>query len=240
MKIGILQTDTVPDTISAQFGDYPAMFQRLFLRVEPRLEFAVFNVVQGDYPATPNACDGYVITGSKASVYDGHEWIATLGDYCETLYREQRKLLAVCFGHQLVAEVFGGKTEQSAKGWGVGVHSMDIVCEKPWMQPVAARLNVIASHQDQVTQLPPDAQRIASSAFCENSMFQLGDNILTIQGHPEFSKDYARTMMQYRAAKLGPETLNAGLASLQKPVDDLTIAQWLLAFIVTGQTSATD
>jgi len=231
MKIGILQTDSVLEQFRPQYGDYPDMFRALYLRVDARLQFEVFNVVQGQYPASLDECDGYVITGSKASVYDNEDWISRLGDYTKQLYANNRKLIAVCFGHQLIAEVFGGKTEKSSKGWGVGVHTIEIVAHKTWMQPVKHQLNVVASHQDQVTRLPPGAELIASSAFCQNSMFQLGNNILTIQGHPEFSKDYSRTMMQHRAVKIGEPVLTDGLDSLQKTTNEFIIAQWTLAFL---------
>jgi len=232
MKIGILQTDSVMDEFRPQFGDYPRMFQSLFLRADAALTFDVFNVVDGHYPEHAEECDAYVITGSKASVYDNKKWIATLGDYTRVLNEQDKKLVAVCFGHQLVAEVFGGKTEKSSKGWGVGVHTVDVHISKPWMQPSGKEtINLVVSHQDQVTRLPDAAELIAGSEFCENSMFQLGENILTVQGHPEFSKDYARTMMQYRANKIDRETLSTGLDSLDKPVDDLLVATWLLAFM---------
>lgn len=231
MKIGILQTDSVIDEYRARFGDYPDMFQSLFLRVDASLTFEVFNVVNGEYPQSVEQCDGYVITGSKASVYDGDAWIETLGGYCRTLNAQHKKLLAVCFGHQLIAEVFGGRTEQSPKGWGVGVHTIDVTMNKPWLQPELQNYNVVVSHQDQVTQLPQGAELIAGSDFCENSMFQLGENILTIQGHPEFSKEYARAMMQRRAEQIGEKKLSEAIDSLQKPVDDLIITKWLLAFL---------
>ena len=231
MKIGILQTDSVLSEFRPLFGDYPDMFKSLLLRVDTSLQFEVFNVVQGQYPDQVDACDGYLITGSKASVYDNEVWISSLGDYIRELYVNNKKLVAVCFGHQLVAKVFGGKTELSTKGWGVGVHTIDVYVDKPWLRPNKSTVNVVVSHQDQVTRLPDGAERIAGSDFCEYSMFQMGKNILTIQGHPEFNKAYARTMMQYRAQKIGSDKLAAGLDSLTKPVDDGLIAQWLLAFL---------
>ena len=231
MQIGILQTDSVLSEFRARFGDYPDMFQSLLLRADGSLTFEVFNVVQGHFPHQLDTCDAYLITGSKASVYDNEAWIASLSDFIRQLYQYNKKLLAVCFGHQLVAEVFGGKTEKSSKGWGVGVHSIDVMKSKPWMMPVKPTINVVVSHQDQVTRLPPGAELIARSDFCENSMFQLGNNIMTIQGHPEFSKDYSRTMMQYRAQKIGEHKLLQGIESLQKPVDDSLIALWILNFL---------
>lgn len=231
MKIGILQTDSVRPELIDQFGDYPAMFQSLFNNVDPALSFETYDVKHGKYPNSIHECDGYVTTGSKASVYDNEAWIKNLRDYIIYLNQHDKKLLAVCFGHQLVAEAFGGKTEKSPKGWGVGIHTVQVHVKKSWMQFERDTFNVIVSHQDQVTQLPDNAELIAGNTFCPNSMFQLGDNILTIQGHPEFGKKYAETMMHYRADKLGETAVREGIESLKKPVDDLIIAKWFVAFL---------
>jgi len=231
MKIGILQTDSVRPELIDQFGDYPDMFRSLFKTVDPELSFETYDVQHNEYPDSLHDCDGYVTTGSKASVYDKEDWIKTLSDYIIYLNEHNIKLLAVCFGHQLVAEAFGGKTEKSPKGWGVGVHTVQIHARKSWMHAERDSFNVVVSHQDQVTTLPDNAELIAGNAFCPNSMFQLGDNILTIQGHPEFSKPYSETMMEYRADKIGETILKQGIDSLQKPTDDLTIAKWFIEFL---------
>jgi len=39
---------------------------------------------------------------------------------------QAKRLVGICFGHQLVAQAFGGKTEKSEKGWGVGVHTCKV------------------------------------------------------------------------------------------------------------------
>jgi GMP synthase-like glutamine amidotransferase len=231
MKIGILQTDSVRPELIDKFGDYPDMFRSLFRKVDPALSFETYDVQHGKYPSTIHDCDGYVTTGSKASVYDDETWIKALLHYIIQLNKNNKKLLAICFGNQLVAEAFGGKTEKSPKGWGVGVHTVNIHARKPWMQPEQETFNIVVSHQDQVTQLPVNAELIAGNTFCPNSMFQLGDNILTIQGHPEFSKPYAKTMMQYRADKIGQNMFKDGIDSLKKSTDELSIAKWFIEFL---------
>lgn len=231
MKIGILQTDSVLDKFQAQFGNYPEMFIELFQRVDSGLEFAVYDVTKNQYPRVFEDCDAYVTTGSKASVYEDLTWIKTLQRYLVDLAEADQKLIAVCFGHQLVAQAFGGKTEKSDKGWGVGVHTIPIVIHKPWMQPDLDSYNVVVSHQDQVIDLPTGAELIASSEFCPNSLFQMGNNILSIQGHPEFSKGYAQATLQNRKQKIAPSQYEEAMQSWYKTVDDLTLARWWLEFL---------
>lgn len=47
----------------------------------------------------------------------------------------------------------------------------------------------------QVIEVPLGAQVIANSEKTGVEMFQLGDNIMGIQGHPEYSKDIVRNII---------------------------------------------
>ncbi len=231
MIIGILQTDRVKPAFSPLFGEYPAMFQTLLRSVDPRLEFRVYDVQHNIYPADIHECDAYITTGSKASVYDADPWITVLQTFIVTLDQQQKKLVAVCFGHQLVAQAFGGKTEKTDNGWGVGVHTCQIQTQRHWMKPPLHHYKLIVSHQDQVTQLPDNAELLAGNEFCPIAMFQRGDNILAIQGHPEFSKDYSEALIRHRQQLLGESVFERGICSLQIPTDETAIARWILTFM---------
>lgn len=52
-----------------------------------------------------------------------------------------------------------------------------------------ASLNIVELHQDEVYEIPLGAEVIASSNKIGVEMFAIGDHILGIQGHPEFTKD---------------------------------------------------
>ncbi len=231
MIIGILQCDSVRPEFQDQFENYPEMLQTLFKKVNPTLTFKIYDVQHENYPNRLNECDAYVTTGSKASVYDKAPWIDILQKFIIALNIHNIKLVAICFGHQLIAETFDGKTENSNKGWGVGVHTSRIHKSPLWMSPVLQNFNVLVSHQDQVTKLPIDATLIAGNEFCTNGMFQLGNNILAIQGHPEFNKQYSETLMRFRGKIIGKNRLSEGIASLKKQTDELIIAQWMLQFL---------
>jgi len=237
MKIGILQCDSVRTQFQRQHGDYPAMIEALFRQVSPTVTFKTYDVTEGCYPSDVDECDAYITTGSKASVYDAAAWIASLQTFIIRLRNEEKKLLAICFGHQLVAQAFGGKVTKSNNGWGVGVHSMQVALTKPWMEPPLATCNVLVSHQDQIEKLPVGATLIAASDFCPYAMFQLDDAILAIQGHPEFTKPYARDLMGFRRELLGEPLYKVGIESLQSITDEQAIARWMLAFIDPAQSA---
>ncbi len=231
MRIGILQTDHVLEEIQPRFGDYPAMFVDLLSGDEHRRpSFSTFRVQEGEFPE-PSACDAYVITGSRHSVYEDLPWIGELAEFVGNAITTGQKIVGICFGHQLIAHYFGGRTEPASVGWGVGVHGAEIVSQERWMDPHQESVRMLSSHKDQVVALPRGARRVASSAFCPNAAFAIGDVVMTWQGHPEFGKDFAETLMRRREALLGPETVSAGLASLEEELDRALLARWILNFI---------
>jgi len=232
MRIGILQTDSVLDKFKSQFGDYPQMFSQLLNRAARGLSFVTYDVTKLQYPSHLTECDAYIITGSRASVYEDLDWIHHLEVYVRQLHKADIKTIAVCFGHQLVAQAFGGITEKSAKGWGVGVHSVPILKHEAWMQPPLKRYNVVTSHQDQVTKLPEGAVLLAGNDFCPNAMFRLG-SILTIQGHPEFSKEYGNASMHNRQKKIESQHFDDAMKTWNKELDSVKVAQWWMRFIVS-------
>lgn len=231
MKIGILKTDAVRPAWVPQYGEYPDQFIRLFSKEDPALGFAVYDVQLGEYPADIDEVDAYLITGSKSSVYEDSEWIARLMEFVRELHRRRKKLLGICFGHQLVAHALGGRTEKSSKGWGVGLQRYRFDRLPPWHDQGDPEFRILASHQDQVVEVAEGATTLASSAFCEHAVCQLGNHILTFQGHPEFVPGYSRELMDYRREQLGEAVYAAGMSSLSEFPEQSRVARWMLAFL---------
>ena len=63
---------------------------------------------------------GIIITGSPASTYDGEAWISESEEFLKRAADHSIPLYGVCFGHQLLAQTFGGKVEKCPRGWELG------------------------------------------------------------------------------------------------------------------------
>jgi GMP synthase-like glutamine amidotransferase len=231
MKLGILKTDAVRPEWVPEFGEYPDMFMALLSREDSDLEFAVYDVEQGEYPADIDEVDAYLITGSKSSVYEDKPWIRRLMDFVRELDRRHKKLVGICFGHQLVAQALGGRTEKSAKGWGVGLHTHRFSELPAWHDQGDAAFDVLVSHQDQVVENARGAAVLAGSEFCENAVCQVGGHILTFQGHPEFLPGYSREIMAFRRETIGEQAYTDGMASLAVEPQGPRVARWILNFL---------
>ncbi len=114
MKLAILETGAPPGDLAERFGDYPAMFRDL---LGNGFETDSFDVAAGEYPAKVDDYDAYLITGSPAGVYDKLPWIAPLTTFLKRA-KGRAKLVGICFGHQIMAEAFGGHVEKSVQGLG--------------------------------------------------------------------------------------------------------------------------
>lgn len=232
LRICILETDVLRPELTAQYQGYGRMFEQLFLRQSVnQAEFRVYNVMNGDYPPEGERFDAYLVTGSKADSFGDDPWIQTLKAYLLKLYERGDKLLGVCFGHQLLALVLGGKAERADRGWGVGVHRYTLAAHAPWMDPQVTELTLLISHQDQVTQLPKGATVIASSDFCPNAAYHVGDQVLCFQGHPEFVHDYSRALLDARQDHLGDEVYQRAIASLKLEHQGDLVGEWMLRFV---------
>jgi len=241
MKLGILKTDTVRPQWVPEFGEYPDMFVDLLGQADPDLQFQVYDVENGEYPADIDEVDAYLITGSKSSVYDDKPWIGELMDFVRQLDQRRKKLVGICFGHQLVAQALGGKTEKSSKGWGVGLQYYRFSEAPKWHDKEALEFGILASHQDQVVRNAAGAAVLAGSEFCENAVCQVGNHILTFQGHPEFVAQYSREIMNFRRKMIGEQAYATGMASLAVAPEQQRVARWIVNFLrdpVAQQQSA--
>ncbi|KTD63225.1 GMP synthase [Legionella shakespearei] len=231
MKLGILKCDSVSEMFVADHGQYPEMFANLLHPADPQVEFIVFDAEHGELPSNIHSVDAYLITGSRHGVNDGFPWIAKLEDFVRALHVAQKKVIGICFGHQLIAKALGGKVIKSPKGWGVGMSQNHMLLQKEWMIPYQNQVNILVSHQDQVVELPEGAEVLAASDFCPNYMMQIGQHFFTIQGHPEFTKAYSRDLMVTREDTVNEEQFTRGIQSLELHEDDALIAQWIMSFL---------
>jgi len=231
MKIGILNTDAVKPEFAVKFGEYPEMFGELLSAANSELELITYEVVANEYPADIDEVDAYIITGSKLSVYDDVPWINQLKDFVRKLNKAKKKTIGICFGHQLIAEALGGKTSKADQGWCVGVHAGTLSDDASDYGIAGSKFQILSNHQDQVQELPIGGKLLASTEACPIAMTAVDNHILTFQGHPEFTKPYARALLDMRREIFGEALYQKAVNSLQEETDQLQVARWILDFI---------
>ena len=233
MRIGILKADSVLPNLAPRFGEYTDMFPALLREADPSLSFAFFDVEKGEYPGTVDACDAYLITGSRHSTYDPLPWIPPLEDFVRRLDSERRKLIGVCFGHQLVARALGGRTGPATHGWTTGVQTARIEHPFPWAEEPSGEIRLIHCHKDQVLELPTEAEHVGGNELCPHAFFRIGNHVMTVQAHPEFLPEYARALYETRRETFGEETYQRAVESLEIGTDRPSFARSMASFLST-------
>jgi len=192
---------------------------------------AHYDVAHGVLPVRPEDHAAYLITGSSAGVYDDLPWIDPLKQFLIGA-KGKAKLVGICFGHQIMAEAFGGRAAKSGKGWGVGLHEYRVGRGAAWTEG-ASRIAVPVCHQDQVIEQPPHTMLVGGSDFCPIGMLSYDDQpAMSVQFHPEFEPAVVDALIDLIGDEI-PDPA-AAHASLARPNDRLRVGGWIRGFVGAG------
>jgi len=155
--------------------------------------------------------DVLIIMGGPMSVHDEAEfpWLGAEKDLIAAAIRDGKKVLGICLGAQLIAEVMGGRIypnpEKEIGFWPVvwtdearGVFSG----VGPGGERGLGAGGEFFHWHGETFDLPPGAVLLASSAGCVNQAFLLGENVLGVQFHPEVTPGIIEAMIRYEGHEL--------------------------------------
>ncbi|KDE04816.1 hypothetical protein MVLG_04780 [Microbotryum lychnidis-dioicae p1A1 Lamole] len=209
-----------------------------------------YDAVQGQYPTEDRVkeANGVLITGSASSAYEPIDWITKLVAYTTSLPKinPQIRLIGICFGHQIIARAFGSTVERNSKGWEVGVRVMDLTeCGSSIFG--GERLAIHQMHRDHVPSLPSGFELLGSTPICSiHGMVKYSSSappppsanlsdieVLTLQGHPEFSPDIVLKVIQVRAERgvFDPEMAEKSRAHARGSDEGVRIGEVVLRII---------
>lgn len=120
-------------------------------------------------------------------------------------------MLAICYGHQLLADALGGWVDMNPRGREIG--SVEVTLEPaaaddPLFSVLPPTLRVSSSHRQSVLALPAGARRLAGNDADENQAYAIGPRTWGVQFHPEWDHDVIRVYLEERALILRDEGLD--------------------------------
>ena len=151
--------------------------------------------------------DGLIVSGSEHGVYDNRPWMAPLRNLLLETKKAGKPIYGICFGHQIMADTFGGKAEKSQIGNVVGARQFDFQGKLS---------DVYVWHLDQVTIVPPEAHVTATAGYCAVGALSYYFPAKSVQFHPEYTEANLRKMFERSVdCFLTSEEAEAAIASFK-------------------------
>lgn len=155
----------------------------------------------------PRQLDWLIVMGGPMSVNDEDAlpWLVPEKRFIARVIDAGRTVLGVCLGAQLIASALGCKVFPNAEpeiGW-FPVEPTPAAAESPFANLFDAPFEVLHWH-GQTFDLPSGATHLARSAACPNQALALGERVLALQFHLEFTPDSVRTLARHCPEELTP------------------------------------
>ncbi len=202
----------LPPLVTA-LGDYDRWFARAL--APERCAFRVVEAHLGaPLPARASGFDAVVVTGSPRSVTEREPWMRRTGAWLLEAAEHRVPVLGVCFGHQLLAEVLGGRVRKSPLGREIGTVRCALTPagrEDPLFDGVPPLFEAQATHEDEVAEEPPGVEILASSDASRVQAFRAGPFIRAVQFHPELDAATMRAIAESRVPHIEREARERGI-----------------------------
>ncbi|MCJ7802912.1 MAG: type 1 glutamine amidotransferase [Candidatus Marinimicrobia bacterium] len=156
----------------------------------------IINHCHGEKIDNISQFDGYIISGSRSCHKDRDEWIIELQQLIKDIHEKDIPCLAVCFGHQLVAYIFGGTTVINLASE-EGFQDVQTKMGEDTIKLFAGLSNpvkVYQSHNDAVMKAPPGSIDVVCNDKCVQ-YYQFG-SVYSIQSHPEIDIAAAKRLAE--------------------------------------------
>lgn len=205
MKIAVLD---LTEEGAPLLADLPRVSRQIIDWISPALPAATFLAVDitGGAALPPvEGFDGLILSGSEYGVYDDTPWMMPLRDLLERTRTAGKPVYGICFGHQIMADVFGGRAEKAAIGKVLGARAFDMGGQ---------RQDAFVWHQDQVTRVPPGAVVTGHAPHCPVGALDYDFPAKSVQFHPEYREAHLRELFErFRGETLTPEEIRDALES---------------------------
>lgn len=228
MRIAILMTNTDESEFSQQHPKDGEKWRNLIQPKRPDWTLRVFRVKDGEFPQNESEFDGWIITGSPASVHDDMPWIGQLLELIQRIYTAKTPMFGACFGHQAIAMALGGAVSPNPKGWVFGSVEMEATARPPWME--ARRFWQYGAHIEQVSELPEGADIVLRHEDCPIGGFIISDHVFTTQNHPEMTHDFIAALIEELANDKPADVITQARESLRLSADNGLFSDCIIRF----------
>ncbi len=222
MHIAILMANTDESSFAEGWPRDGEKFSSLLDGLRPNWRFSVYAVKDGIFPNGLSGIDGFLITGSPASVLDKDPWVGGLLQLIRQIVAAKLPLFGACFGHQAIALALGGTVGPNPGGWVLGLARTVMAGDE---------ISLYAAHNEQVLALPTGAVALGGNADCPIGAFRIERHVLTTQYHPEMTPAFIAALVEHLRGKLPDAVIANATATLSQAADTQRMADQIVRFL---------
>lgn len=189
--------------LAARIGDYEDWIEQAV--AGSGLPVTTLDAHACDTLPRPDTLAGVILTGSNHMVTDREAWSERLRLWLQTAVRGEVPIFAICYGHQLLADAYGGTVQARPHGVGIGTTVMERTAAAqtdPLFGTLPRRFPAHTIHWQTVTALPEAALRLVHSELDANQAWRIGPCAWGVQFHPEFPTEAMRFLVQHHRVRL--------------------------------------
>jgi GMP synthase (glutamine-hydrolysing) len=214
----IVKSGTTDPPVVATHGDYDDWF--IARLVDGPSRCTVVPVHAGAPLPSPLNYAGVLVTGSPLSVRDEAPWMAAMGHWMLATAGFGIPVFAICFGHQVLGEVLGGRVETNPAGRELGTVTVETTAAgraDPLFLGLGDTFDIQATHGDALMQAPTDPRvvRLAGNANTTWQALAVGPRIRAVQFHPELPHTALNALLENRGQAAHVHPCPAGPRMLQ-------------------------
>lgn len=194
-KLLILKAGATFETINQQYGDFEDYIVRQIGL--PANDVVTVPVYTSNTIPSMEDISAVIITGSHSMVSDKEDWSRYLSYWLRNVCGASVPVLGICFGHQILADAWGGTVDYHPGGREVGTVEIELNeagQKDPLLGCLPERFLGHVFHSQTVVKLPPGAELLAKNSFEPHQAFVIHDHVWGVQFHPEFD---AKVMLAY-------------------------------------------
>lgn len=164
---------------------------------------------RGDVLPNVSDIDWLVILGGPMSVHDEHihPWLIAEKQFIQQVIDQEKILLGICLGGQLIANVLGATVKKN-KYKEIGWHPIfrNDAVEASFLKGIFPKeMDMFHWHGD-TFDIPTGAIPIASSEACANQGYVIGDRIIGLQCHPETNLEFINYLAEAGTDELAEDS----------------------------------
>ncbi len=159
---------------------------------------SVTRLFAGDPLPQPDSLAMLVVMGGPMGIYDEQEypWLKSEKTFLQRTIIEEKPVLGICLGAQLVADVLGSRVRAN-KDKEIGWFPVEKTTEVPEaLQELLPSTQTVFHWHGDTFDLPADSVLLYTSEACRNQAFVHKDRVIALQFHLETTKESAAVLVE--------------------------------------------